>query len=304
MGPSERTRVHGALLAVQVMFAFHYLAAKMLLASIPPGAWAATRLAIGATLFLLIYLARGGGRIARRDHARLALFALFGVVINQICYIEGLARTTPTHSALLCSTIPVATLSFAVLLRREKLRRASALGILAAMAGVLVLLKVDDLEIRAEWFAGDVLTLLNASSFSFFLVISKRTIQRMGSMPATAGLLAWGALGAAIYGGADALALPRSVWTPQVLLLAAYIVVFPTVLAYFLNYWALARVDSSVVALFIYLQPILAGALSVLILHETITARLVVSTVLVFAGVLFATRGATPARAPAPEGAA
>ena len=296
--------MYGALLAVQVMFAFHYLAAKMLLASIPPGAWAATRLAFGAALFAVVYLARGGGRIAWRDHARLALFALFGVVINQICYIEGLSRTTPTHSALLCSTIPVATLTFAVLLRREKLRPASALGILAAMAGVLVLLKVDDLEMRAEWFTGDVLTLANASSFSFFLVISKRTIQRIGSVRATAGLLAWGALGAAIYGGADALALPRSVWTPQVLALATYIVVFPTVLAYFLNYWALARVDSSVVALFIYLQPILAGALSVMILHEAITGRLVVSTVLVFLGVLFATRGAARAPVPVPGGAA
>ena len=66
-----------------------------------------------------------------------------------------------------------------------------------AMTGVLVLLKVDDLEVRAEWFAGDLLTLTNASSFAFFLVISKRTIERLGSVPATAGLLAWGALGAA-----------------------------------------------------------------------------------------------------------
>jgi drug/metabolite transporter (DMT)-like permease len=67
-------------------------------------------------------------------------------------------------------------------------------------------------------------------------------------------------------------------------------VLFPTVLAYFLNYWALARVDSSQVALFIYLQPVLASALSVIWLGEQIGPRLVISTALVFAGVLFATR--------------
>ena len=51
-------------------------------------------------------------------------------------------------------------------------------------------------------------------------------------------------------------------------LLIAYIIVFPTALAYVMQYWALARVDSSVVAFFIYLQPVIATTLSVVLLHE------------------------------------
>jgi len=302
VSPRERSRVHAALIAVQVMFAVHYLAAKMLLATIPAPAWACLRLLLGASLFWGVHLARGGRWIPWRDLRRLAGLALFGVVVNQICFIEGMARTTPAHSSLINCAIPVATLAFAVLLGREKLRRASALGIAAAMVGVLVLLKVDDLELRSEWLLGDLLTLTNASSFAFFLVISKRTLRGIGTVPATAGLLACGALGTTLYGGRAALALPASVWTPATVGLAIYIVVFPTVLAYFLNYWALARVESSEVALFIYLQPILAGALSVWILHEEITWRLVVSSAFVFVGVLFATRGARPAPAPLPAG--
>lgn len=74
------------------------------------------------------------------------------------------------------------------------------------------------------------------------------------------------------------------------LALAAYIVVFPTVLAYLLNSWALARVESSRVALFIYLQPVITAVLSATFLGERITPRLVASSALVFAGVLLASR--------------
>ena len=73
-------------------------------------------------------------------------------------------------------------------------------------------------------------------------------------------------------------------------LLAILIVIFPTVVAYFLNYWALARVESSQVALLIFLQPIVASVLSIVLLDEVVTLRLVISSALVFLGVILATQ--------------
>jgi drug/metabolite transporter (DMT)-like permease len=305
--PDERFRVLAALVFVQVAFAVHYVLAKMLLARIEPRAWAAARLLAAAAILLAVYVLRSRRGIRPGDLVRLAGLSVFGVVLNQICFVEGLARTTPSHSSLINTTIPVATVVFAVLLGREPLRRATAAGIFLSMAGVLVLLHVDRLEVRAEWFLGDLLTQLNAASFAFFLVISKNTIRRVGSLPATAAVLCFGSVGATLYGGPaaariDPASLPASLWA-----IAAYIVAFPTVIAYFLNYWALARVESSQVALFVYLQPILASALSVAWLGEAITPRLVVSSALVFAGVLFATRDldrggrGEPETVPAPE---
>jgi drug/metabolite transporter (DMT)-like permease len=287
---AERTRVVAALVLVQVSFAVHYVAAKVLLESVAAPAWAALRVLSAAAVLLAVHAARPAP-VARGDLARLALFSLFGVVVNQVCFIEGLARTTASHSALINTTIPVATLAFAVLLGKETLRRQQASGIALALAGVLVLLRLDDLDVDSRWFAGDLLTLLNAASFSLFLVVSKDTIRRVGSLPATAGVLCFGSLGVAAYGGPaasriDFAALPTSVW-----LIAGFIVLFPTVLAYFLNYWALARVESSEVALFIYLQPVLAAGLSVAWLGERVGARLLLSSGLVFLGVLLATRG-------------
>ena len=293
-GASERIvsplRVSAALGSVQVMFAVQYVAAKVLLATVPAPAWAALRVLAGASLFLVAYAVHGTRRLALRDHAELLGLAMLGIVINQICFTEGLARTTPSHSALINTTIPVATLLFALLLGKERPRAGGLAGIAVALCGVLVLLHVDGLSGGTPWIRGDLLTQVNAASFSLFLVLSRGTIRRVGAVAATAGLLCWGSLGVAVYGARSLASLDPAVFTTRTLWLASYIILFPTVLAYLLNSWALARVESSRVALFIYLQPVVTAGLSVALLGERITGRLVVSSALVFLGVLLASR--------------
>jgi len=282
--------VIAALVLVQILFALHYVAAKTLLAHVPAAAWAALRVLAAAALFLAWYAVRGPRRIARGDHARLAGLALLGIVFNQICFTEGLARTTASHSALINTTIPVATLLFAILLGRERARPGALVGVVVAMAGVLVLLRVDDVPWGAEWLVGDLLTQINAASFSLFLVLSRDTVRRLGPTASTAGFLCWGSLGIALYGGPAIARLDVSAVDGRLLLIAVYIVVFATVVTYLLNSWSLARVEPSRVALYVYLQPVLTAALAVAWLGERVTARLVVSSVLVFAGVLLASR--------------
>jgi drug/metabolite transporter (DMT)-like permease len=136
---------------------------------------------------------------------------------------------------------------------------------------------------------GDLLTQANAASFGLFLVISKKVIHRVGATTATAAIFCFGAFGISLYGASTVASLDFAAVPPRIWGIAAFIIVFPTVLTYFLNYWALARVESSLVALFIYLQPLLATALSAVFLDEPITPRLILSSFFVFAGVFLAT---------------
>ena len=69
-----------------------------------------------------------------------------------------------------------------------------------------------------------------------------------------------------------------------------YILLVPTVLAYYLNAWALSRVPPSTVAVYIYLQPLIAFALAPIMLGESLGLRAVVASLLIFAGVLIVTR--------------
>ena len=295
----------GSLLLVQVLFGVHYYAVKMVLVDIPPLAWAALRVSVAAALMLALapLLARGDDQPRRHDRWKLAGLAVFGVVINQICFVAGLARTTPTHSSLIICLIPVLTLALAVVCRQERLDLSRLLSIAVSAAGVCVLLRVDKMA-WDEMARGDLLTLINATSFALFLVLSRPLLQRRDPFRATAILFAWGALAMLPLGLPGLMQVAWSSVSGTAWAWAAYIVLGPTVRAYALNARALRRVESSVVALFIYLQPLLAGTLDVWLLDGEDSWRLAVAAIAIFAGVFLTIRaGRRRALTPLPRGA-
>ena len=78
----------------------------------------------------------------------------------------------------------------------------------------------------------------------------------------------------------------------------AGVVVFCTVLPYFLNSWALARADALRVAIYVFFQPVIASLLAVLILKESVSLRAGIAALLIFAGL-----GTSIARRSLPAGA-
>jgi len=310
---SPRALVVAALLAVQVFFGLHYIGAKIVLAHIPPPAWATLRI-LSAAALILPATALAGKRWPRgaADHARIALYALFGVVINQICFVEGLSRTEASHSTIISTSIPVATLLIAILVGREGATAGKLAGIGLSLAGVFYLIGHSGISLSGGVMTGDLLMLMNAVSYSFFLVISKPILSKYSSQAVTALLLGYGAVGITLFGVRDLLradlgAVPAAVWG-----WAAFVVLFATVGAYLLNSWALKRVESSLVALFIYVQPLIASSLAVFLLGERITIHLIVAAALIFTGVFVALiarpakpialeAGGTPGAAISPE---
>ena len=71
-----------------------------------------------------------------------------------------------------------------------------------------------------------------------------------------------------------------SIW-----LCVAFIVICVTFLAYLLNILALRSVHSSVVGVYIYLQPVIATIISISLGKDRITVEKVVSAALIFGGV-------------------
>src|SRR5262245_19189198 len=193
-GQVLQRKVGAALALVQVFFGIHYFVAKLLLRDVPPLAWAALRIAAAAVLLFAWNLLFVGWRPRHwGDVARLGLYAFFGIVLNQVLFVEGLARTTLSHSALLNTLIPVMTLGLAVVARRERVTARRGLGILIALASVLMLLGVEDFRLRNELLTGDLLTLANGLSYSIFLVLSRDFMRRNDPLGATAYLFLLGA---------------------------------------------------------------------------------------------------------------
>jgi drug/metabolite transporter (DMT)-like permease len=158
-------------------------------------------------------------------------------------------------------------------------------GLLIALAGVWLLLRADRFRLEEDLLAGDLLTLVNSVSYGLFLVVSKRYLAEHDPLAATAHVFAIGAIGVALYGLPELRAVEVAQLSPQFYLCAAFIVLIPTVGAYFLVFWALRRTRSSLVALFIYVQPLIATLLDAAVRGEWPGWRFYPAAALVFIGV-------------------
>ena len=292
---TSSTRVRTALISVQLLFGINYLVSKEVVGALDPAAWASLR-SLSALVILVVLTRLGRHRLPRgRDLWYLAGCALLGVTLNQIFFLEGLSRTTPAHSALICSQIPLFALVGSVLLRQERLTGRKVAGLMAGMVGVMILLEVDRFRLDARYLTGDLLTLANAVCYGFYVALSGRVMRRHDPMGATTAVFIFGAAGILLYGGVDLVRAPLGDLPGHIWLAMAYVVVGATVITYFLNLWALKHTHASRVALFVFLQPVVATLLSVVLLSEPVTWRLVAAGGLVLTS-LALREGSTPAQ--------
>jgi drug/metabolite transporter (DMT)-like permease len=290
-------QVHLALAGAQTGFALFPVLGKIALGAVPPFVFAAIRVVSAAILLDLIRRAGTRETIRRSDRPRLFLYGLLGVSFNQMLFIFGLFLTTAINTTILTATIPVLTLTAAVLLGREQMSARAAAGLLLAGAGALALLNAQQFDWRSDAFRGDLLLLLNSTSYSLYLVLSRPVLAHYRVVTFTATVFRYGAVLIVLV------ALPSLIhFHPDRVPAVAWacllgVILFCTVLPYLLNSWALARTHASHVAFYVFLQPLIATVLAMLVLGERLTAKTAVAALLIFAGLgVTIARGRLPAR--------
>lgn len=292
-------RVHLALCAVQIMFASLATAGKIVLRQLPPFAAVSFRTPMAALVLFTLYLFNYE-KVDRRDLPTLAVYALFGIVANQLIFISGLDRTTATNAVVIGSTIPVFTVGVALLLRREAATTAKLVGLAVAFGGALAIVGLDHFESGGAHMLGNFLVVLNSLSFSIYLVISRGLLARYRTLTVIAWTFLFGAIGVLPFGARDLIAHLPTLW-PVTWATLIYVVLFPTVGTYFLNSYALKRAPSSLVAIYIYLQPVVGALIAGMVLHDELHASVLAGGVLIAVGIFLVNRDSLAARAQAPS---
>jgi drug/metabolite transporter (DMT)-like permease len=300
----SRLATHGILVGSQLCFASLAVVGRMaVIAHVPPAGIVLVRMLGGAVAFTLIAYLRGGlrssggaGGLARGDRAFFFLLAILGVVLNQELFIHGLARTTATNAVVLGSTIPVFTALTAIALRYEPVSPRRLLGIAVAFTGCVLLVGPDELSLSSSHLAGSVMILINAACYGVYLAIARKVSGRYDPMTILAILFVIGVpLVAPLGVHAWTQAAPL---TANAIAFLAFLILVPTVGAYSLIQIALRRAESSLVASYIYLQPIFATAGAALLLDERPGGRTALAAAVVLGGVwisAMAKPGARPA---------
>lgn len=279
------------LVGLLLIWSVNYIAGKIALAHLDPLSIVSFRFQISAVLLAGIYLAqRGRTPLRRRDIWTFLYLGFFGYTVNQGCFVFGLGHTTSEHSVVILAMGPVLILLLASAMGLENLTTAKIVGMAISFLGVVLLETEHGSPMHSPLLAGDLITLGGTVGFAVYTVLGKRVAARYDTVSmntfnaAVAAILFlpaavrqgirldWGSVGWAGWAG------------------LFYMAAMSAVAGYLLFYWLLGHMDASRVVVVNYVQPIVVFLLSIPILGEHPTSRLLVSAALVLAGVYLAER--------------
>lgn len=288
--------VHLALAGVSLIYGFFYVAVKLLLREIGEIPLIFVRFTFSAVLVGVVEWGYFKTRFANwQDFLKIAGLGLLGIFLVQNLVVMGVGRTTAFHASLLMATIPLMTMLWSMLLKREPFSPRKMAGILIAFAGVTLLLmnRHPGTPLPPDYLLGDVIILLSSLGFSWFLIGSQSLLKRYSSFS----MMAYGYIvSALVYAGFFATRAPEpglgflggvstSGW-----ILMAYIVLLASIGTYTLNNYALSRTGPSTVAVYIFAQPVLSAVFACFILNEPFTLNMALAGGITFGGMLLATR--------------
>lgn len=285
----DRVSVHLILLAAQICFASLPVVGRLAMQGrIPPASIVLARVTGGAVVFALIAWRRRVLRIGRRDLAAMVGCSVIGVAANQELFVQGLARSTATNASVIGATIPIFTALVAIVLGREPVRARRLVGMAIAFTGVAVLAGVDQVSTSSAHLLGSAMILVNSLCYGTYLIVVRPLADRYDPL----GLIAWlfiAAVPMVVPLGIVELAAAPPLRASDAAYFA-FLIAVPTVAAYGLVQIALRRAQATLVAAYIYVQPVVAAIGATILLDEQLGARTGICGLVVLAGVWLAAR--------------
>ncbi|MGI5169727.1 EamA family transporter [Spirillospora sp. CA-253888] len=253
----------------------------------------------GAALVLVPLVLLLRGRAAVRTSARhlpvLAAYGLTGIAGCQALYFVAASRLPVGIAILLEFTGPILVLAWLRLVRRAPVHRTAVLGVLVAMAGLALVVQVwNGLALDALGLAAGLGAA--ACQAAYFLLIDRvagqvdpLVLTAAGSVIAAAALTALAAPWAMPWQVLPA-AVPVGDRTAPGWLLAAWIILVSTVLAYLTGVAAVQRLSAQVAGAVCYTEAVAATLLAWAALGERLTPAQLAGGAIVLTGAFIAQR--------------
>jgi len=280
-------KAHLALLGVNAIYGVNFSIVKSVVPSvIQPFALVILRAVFTAVLFWLSGFFTAKEKVTRKDFMKLMALGIFGVALNQLLFIKGLAMSTPINAAIIMIFNPIIVMLLEVIFLKEKAPFIRVLGILVGIGGALILLLGKrQISFSSDSFTGDTLILINCISWAVYLVMVKPLMVKYNTVTVVKWVFAWGSLYVFPFGWSqlqnfDIHSVSFVAWMS-----ITYIVVASTYIAYFLNTYALAELSPSIASTYIYLQPVIAAGVAVYYGQDSINTMKIVSAIFIVLGI-------------------
>lgn len=220
----------------------------------------------------------------RVDGLRLLICAFFGTAANMYLFFKGLSLTTPINGAVLMMITPLFVAVFDHIRTNTPPAMETVLGLVIG-AGGAVLLIYSNASFSVKTMTGDILIAVNAMFYAVYLVLVKKLVQKYKPVTVNRatfgiGLILLTPVGIIPFISSDFERIPD-----DILLKIGYVLIFTSFLVYLLNAYAVKHGSPKLVGTYIYLQPLLATVIALLLDRDVITFNKIMYSIMILFGV-------------------
>lgn len=282
-----------AATAASTIYGINHTIAKGLMPNvIGPYGFILLRVSGAAVIFWLISFFHPSEKIDKKDWWRIIGCAAFGMVINMNMFFKGLELSTPINSSVVITISPVLLLILSAFILKERITWLKALGISLGLAGALtlVLFGTKTQPNAPNIPLGNLLFMVNATSYAFYLILVKPLVSKYNSITLMKYLFLLAffiniPIGFTQFSEVAWFALEFSaIWK------LTFVVLGTTVLTYLFNIYALKQLSPAVIGVFMYLQPLLAVTFAIIVGADSLSPIRILAAILIFTGVFLVTR--------------
>lgn len=288
---TSRLKGHGAMIGAEFLWGISAPLGKVILAGgMTPLLLTDCRMIGAAILFWIISLFTPNEKVSPGDLLNMFFASLFGIVVNQCCFIWGLSLTSPVNASIITTSLPILTMVLAAVVLHEPVTKLKVGGVFLGAIGALILIVGSSTGDAVGASGGDLLVIGAQLSFACYLVFFKKLIGRYSPVTLMKWMFTYASICVIPFTYGEWIRMDWAGAAPVVVWGAVAFVVGPTFLSYLLLPLGQKNLRPTVTAMYNYVQPIVASFVAVWAGVGRFTVANGVAIVLVFAGVFLVTR--------------
>jgi drug/metabolite transporter (DMT)-like permease len=290
--PNHNLLAHLAVLSANIIYGINYSVAKEVMPLyIQPFAFIFLRVVSAVILFSLAHAFFVHEKVEKKDYIPLSMCGLFGVAINQLLFFKGLSLTQPINAALMMTTNPVQVMLLAYIFLKERITNVQIFGIALGLIGAAsIIITGKHISMNGSTMLGDTFIFLNSLSYAYFIIIAKPLLKNYHPVTVMKFAFLFGSIVVIPFGLNELSQVQWHIIPVEALYKIAFIIIAITFIAYLLNTFALRRLPSGTVSMYIYTQPVFATLMSIYLGLGHPQPIHFIAVVLIFAGVFLVSK--------------
>ena len=302
----ERVLAYAAFVTVCILWGTTYLAIRVAIETLPTFLFAGIRFGLAGAILLAICALRGEKIPTRRaDWINSTIVGLLMVGVGNVAVVWAEKYVPSGFAALLVATSPF-WMAILETMRgnHDHLTPRKKFGMLVGFGGVVLLvlpaLRGSGGHFDLYFLLGVLVLQLGSFAWNVGSVRSKYHPVPAKPLVSAAMQMLTGGIAVALIGFARG-ETSHFVFTQRTLIAFLYLMIFGSIIAYGAYVYALAKLPTSTVSLYAYVNPAVAVFLGWLILHEPLGIRDIAAMAVILAGVALVQSGPKKQESPSTE---